>query len=164
VCIARSSLLPTQELERVEGMMRGEAEDEDEEDDGDGDNGDGDEDGEGMVDAEGQAGFDFGTRVVFYSFLCEKRATLCFFDIRDVVHVSFLTANVILADFVSLSTSSGAYSGHSLIDDDAAAYESAALAQYYHSEGGALEGDISNNSLNPRDFTAYAGMHPSCRL
>jgi hypothetical protein len=55
----------------------------------------------------------------------------------------------------------GAYSGHSLIDEDGAAYESAALAQYYHAAGGALEGDISNNSLNPRDFTAYAGTYGS---
>jgi hypothetical protein len=60
--------------------------------------------------------------------------------------------------------STGGYSGHSLIDDDGAAYESAALAQYYHSAGGALEGDMSNNNLNPRDFTAYAGMHPCGRL
>jgi hypothetical protein len=54
-------IVPTQELERVEGMMRGEAEEEDEDDGDDGDGDNGDEDGEGMVDAEGQAGFDFGT-------------------------------------------------------------------------------------------------------
>jgi hypothetical protein len=57
-----------QELERVEGMMRGEAEEEeDEEGEGeleeeyDSQGEGGDAHSAGMVDAEGQTGFDFGT-------------------------------------------------------------------------------------------------------
>jgi hypothetical protein len=47
------------------------------------------------------------------------------------------------------------YSGHSLLDDDAETAASIALSQYYHAAG--LADDEIDHSLNPRDFTAYAG-------